>query len=187
MKIVNLNGEIRNAWLNGEELDETCRGLRFRLAVGTSGGIVCDAITGNVDLTPIQIEQLATQAVINTDPLDKPLPIVDDLGEPAKILIDPTHVQPVETIIRTGKSRYDKTEQEPKTTNPIGFMLIGAAVFINLVVEISWFGLLMGVVGGLLLTRQSKERPGMTTAHDTAAEREKERKDRLPEGVTRMA
>lgn len=95
MIIANEYGPVDHAWLDAGLLDESCEGLRCRLVVGDQGGIVCDMVTGIPsrsiphDMMDRAVAEIATHAVVNTDPRSEdPLRIVDGTGCEARIIAD---------------------------------------------------------------------------------------------------
>lgn len=94
MIIVNRNGIVPHAWLDGTLIDPSCAGLRCRLLIGDEGGVVCDMVVpadgrAASPSTADEAALVATHAVLNTDPrTPDPLPVTDDAGEPARIVPD---------------------------------------------------------------------------------------------------
>lgn len=172
MRIVNDLGDVQYAWLEGEALDASCRGMRFRLTVGTEGGIVCDVVTGPRDMTTEQVERLATHAVTNTDPLEDPLPISDDNGRPARIVADPVHVQPVSRIIRIGPADAPRKPKEVRVVNPFAAMAIMGGIMAAMS-GLDWLGFPLAVGGAFFLIRRTKVLPALTEAYNVNARRER--------------
>lgn len=78
---------IDHAWLDANLIDPAYADLRCRLSVGSHGGIVCDRIEGERDLSDENVTHLAEHAVVMTDPAElNRLALTDGRGKEARII-----------------------------------------------------------------------------------------------------
>lgn len=84
--IVNEDGTLMHAWLEGGALSRDLAKMRFRLAVGDAGGLVCDRVEGGDSLRKRDRCMLAVRVAREADPRRTPgLPFIDDAGRKATI------------------------------------------------------------------------------------------------------
>ena len=213
MMIVNDLGPVDHAWLDASLLDPSCSGMRCRLVVGEHGGIVCDMVTGTPggyvadDMLAGVASSVATHAVLNTDPRSiDPLPIEDEAGRVARIVVDAGDARDMAVPTRRTASLSDESvvcgESSPRSharsftgrAAAFGILALISAI-IGLAVherEDASTGIMLFVAGVLAsgtakwMRKAKKERldhPGRVTRHAESM-RELERRARLPDALT---
>ena len=178
------------AWLDAGLLHEACSGYRCRLVIGDRGGVVCDVVTGPRELDKQAVEDLATAAVVNTDPLGRgSLAIVDQAGRAARIVADSTHVVEVGALARQTTFTQDDMRVVTRlninvvTLVTLAIILFGIAMMVGGVWIVGVFNVAVGTIGLATMYRKasdSKDEAGVGTARM----REEERRERLPQTVT---
>lgn len=87
--ITNNDGSVGHVWLEGTALSHDLAKMRFRLTVGTAGGLICDRVEAAPGLRRKDRILLAARVAREADPRRTPgLPFVDEAGCKAAIQSD---------------------------------------------------------------------------------------------------
>lgn len=199
MIILAPSGPVDAAWLDASGVDPGYHGLRCRLVVNDQGGVACDRIEGDRDLSPAEAHRLAAHAVAMTDPSDEEALRLDDgTGLPARLVRDDAVRAPDRDLMAAPTSALSA---EPPSFPSLRYALvltataacvgIGIALSVALSEHFPMTPLVVGVVVGMLVNSvahaalATRRRHGAALADHRRLTREIARRAMAPSTVVR--